>query len=56
MRVVFGVETCSFVLDSYATLSGSDREQGEFVDAMNLDLVWMAKVDKMVVTNIEWRV
>ena len=50
------METCSFVLDSYATLSGSDREQGEVVDVMNLDLVWMAKLDKLMGTNMEWRV
>ena len=53
---VFGVETCSFVLDSYATLSGSDRDQGEFVDVMNLYLVWIGIVDKLVGTNMEWRV
>ena len=56
MRVVFGVETCSFVLDSYATLSGSDTEQGEVVDAVNLELVWIGIVDKLVGTNMEWRV
>ena len=50
------METCSFVLDSYATLSGSDRDQGELVDAMNLDLLWIGIVDKLVGTNMEWRV
>ena len=53
-RGMFGVDTCSFVLDSYDMLSGSDRDQGEFVDAMNLYLVWIGKVDKLVVTNMEW--
>ena len=48
------METCSFVLDSYATVTGSDREQDEFVDAMNVYLVWIGEVDKLVVTNMEW--
>ena len=48
------METCSFVLDSYATVTGSDRDQGEFVDAMNVYLVWIGIVDKLVVTNMEW--
>ena len=48
------METCSFVLDSYATVTGSDRDQGEFVDAMNVYLVWIGEVDKLVVTNMEW--
>ena len=48
------METCSFVLDSYATVTGSDREQDEFVDAMNVYLVWIGIVDKLVGTNMEW--
>ena len=53
---VFGVETCSAVLDSYASLTGSETQQGEIEDAMNLDPVSIAKLDKLVGTNIEWTV
>ena len=53
---VCGVETCSAVLDSYASLTGSETQQGEIEDAMNLDPVSIAKLDKLVGTNIEWTV
>lgn len=54
---VFGVETCSAVLDTYATLTGSESQQGELVNAMNLDPKSIAKLDKLMgrILSGRWR-
>ena len=55
-RGVFGVETWLGVLDRNGRLRGSDTQQGELVDAMNLEPKSIGKLENVVGRKIEWRV